>query len=375
MCQLVKVLPSPVRNLGARGIIEPIRSFLIHQSYLTYKVTISQGVLFTDRWSTSSTSSGSQGLSLVSQYRILTLGSSISKSPLNIHHSIGVDSLPRKFRAKYHMLHYSTSMGSIHASLPHQDVNNVFVVVVTIVVYDFMTNVDVELDYLLNSRPTLAKGLFLGCRYIPFVICALHLAMVLSWGVEACPGLAQSNILFLGILLLCAECVFVLRTYALWNRDRRVRNALLIVFLAFLCGVILLVVACGILFKTAICTSFQVEVIAHVWSRSYSHNRLLLRYSDTNRLYSCAIHPFVTPRNRSVRRLLHDLDFQLKPQLLLRGCLSHLLQNDKILPCHTLPAFVVGCPIQCRLCPWWAILHRNQYHCNLLCSGRLWFDT
>ncbi|KAG0702120.1 hypothetical protein DFH29DRAFT_1079687 [Suillus ampliporus] len=186
---------------------------------------------------------------------ILIQGSSISKLHLNVHHSIGVDSLPRKFRAKYHILHYSTFMGTIHALLPHRGINNVFVVVVTIVVYDFVANLDVELDYLLNSRTTLAKVLFLGCRYIPFVICALHFAMDLLWGVEACPGLAQSNILFLGILLLCAECVFVLRTYALWNRDRRVRNALLIVFLAFLCGVTLLVVACGILSKTTIFTT------------------------------------------------------------------------------------------------------------------------
>ncbi|OJA15347.1 hypothetical protein AZE42_07553 [Rhizopogon vesiculosus] len=40
--------------------------------------------------------------------------------------------------------------------------------------------------------------------------------------------------------------IFALRTYALWNFDRRVRTALLISFLALLCGVATLVVACGV---------------------------------------------------------------------------------------------------------------------------------
>ncbi|KAG1733491.1 hypothetical protein EDB19DRAFT_2041182 [Suillus lakei] len=141
--------------------------------------------------------------------------------------------------------------GSELALLPPRGVNNVFFVVVTSVVYDFVTNLGDELDYLFGSRMTLAKGLFLGCRYTPFVICALHIQMALSTSVETCPGISESNILFLGILLLCAECIFALRTYALWNRDRRVRIALLILCLAFLCGIIILVLGCGLQLKKA----------------------------------------------------------------------------------------------------------------------------
>ncbi|KAG1807841.1 uncharacterized protein BJ212DRAFT_728278 [Suillus subaureus] len=98
---------------------------------------------------------------------------------------------------------------------------------------------------------TLTKGLFLGCRYTPFVICALHTRLLLSPSIEGCPGLAESSILFLGIVLLCAECVFVLRTYALWNCDRRVRIALFVLYLAFFGGIIILVLACGLQLKTA----------------------------------------------------------------------------------------------------------------------------
>lgn len=126
--------------------------------------------------------------------------------------------------------------------------------------YDFVTNLGDELDYLLNSRMTLAKGLFLGCRYIPFVICAMHVRIILSLSVEACPGLVESNILFLGILLLCAEFIFVLRTYALWNCDRRVRIALLVLYLALLCGVIMLVLACGLRANT---TNFTPGCYSH----------------------------------------------------------------------------------------------------------------
>ncbi|KAG1746039.1 uncharacterized protein EDB91DRAFT_1335281, partial [Suillus paluster] len=178
-----------------------------------------------------------------------------------------VTSLESTVQSTIHTLpDYSISMGSIYASslalLPPREcfhhcttLDMSKVVVATIVVYDFVSNLDDEINYLLNSRTTLAKGLFLGCRYIPFVILTLHVAMAFSWGVEACLWLAQSNILFLGILLLCAECIFVLRTYALWNRDRHVRKALLIFFLALLCGVITLLVACGIRLKKSIFTS------------------------------------------------------------------------------------------------------------------------
>lgn len=142
--------------------------------------------------------------------------------------------------------HYAPTAAVQNELLPPRGINNVFVVVATSVVYDFVTNLGDELDYLMGSRMTLAKGLFLGCRYTPFVLCALHAQMEFSPRIEDCPGLAESNILFLGILLLCAECIFVLRTYALWNCDRRVRIALLILYSAFFCGTAVLVLACGL---------------------------------------------------------------------------------------------------------------------------------
>ncbi|KAG1854556.1 hypothetical protein F4604DRAFT_1259516 [Suillus subluteus] len=141
---------------------------------------------------------------------------------------------------------HHTLSAQIALPLPPRGVNNVFIVLVTVVVYDFVTNLGDELDYLLGSRMTLAKGLFLGCRYTPFVICAIHARTSLSPSAEGCPGLAESSILLLGIVLLCAECVFVLPTYALWNCDRRVRIALLVSYLGFFCGMIILVVASGL---------------------------------------------------------------------------------------------------------------------------------
>ncbi|KAG1777918.1 hypothetical protein EV702DRAFT_1268047 [Suillus placidus] len=173
--------------------------------------------------------------------------------------------------------HYDPSAAVQMALLPPRGVNvnairglSVFLVVPQLtalnvsdrmfLVYDFVTNLGDELDYLLSSRMTLAKGLFLGCRYIPFVICAMHVRIALPLSVEACPGLVESNILFLGILLLCAECIFVLRTYALWNCDRRVRIALLVLYLALLCGVIVLVLACGLRANT---TNFTPGCYSH----------------------------------------------------------------------------------------------------------------
>ncbi|KAG1854558.1 hypothetical protein F4604DRAFT_1259910 [Suillus subluteus] len=163
--------------------------------------------------------------------------------------------------------HYTPSQAAqIALPLAPRGVNNVFIVLVTSVLYDFVTNLGDELDYLLGSRMTLAKGLFLGCRYTTFAICAIHARMVLSPSVEGCPGFTESNILLLGIVLLCAECkgytlsnnitdvgihlgIFVLRTYALWNCDRRVRIALLILYLALFCATIILVLGCGLQLK------------------------------------------------------------------------------------------------------------------------------
>ncbi|KAG1807842.1 uncharacterized protein BJ212DRAFT_1590304 [Suillus subaureus] len=144
--------------------------------------------------------------------------------------------------------HYTPS-AQISLPLAPRGINNIFIVLVTIVVYDFVTNLGDELDYLLGSRMTLAKGLFLGCRYTPFVICAMHARTVLSPSIEGCPVLVEGNILLLVIVLLCAECIFVLRTYALWNCDRRVRIALSVLYLALLCGTIILVLACGLQLK------------------------------------------------------------------------------------------------------------------------------
>ncbi|KAG2359854.1 hypothetical protein BDR07DRAFT_1378395 [Suillus spraguei] len=89
-----------------------------------------------------------------------------------------------------------------------------------------------QLDYLLGSRVTLTKGLFIGCRYTPFVIYGLRVRMVLSPSVEIS---------------------FVLRTYALWNCDPRVRIALLVMYLAFFCGMTILLVGCGLQSNKADC--------------------------------------------------------------------------------------------------------------------------
>ncbi|KAG2068354.1 hypothetical protein BDR04DRAFT_783476 [Suillus decipiens] len=150
------------------------------------------------------------------------------------------------------MNHYHPLSAAVQITQPApRGLNNVVAVLVTSVVYDLVTNLADELDYLLGSRMTLAKGLFLACRYTPFVICALHIRMALLPGVEACPWLAEINMLFLVIILLCAEYIFVLRTYALWNRDRRIRIALLVLYSAFFCGTTILVVEYGLQLKMA----------------------------------------------------------------------------------------------------------------------------
>ncbi|KAG2369097.1 hypothetical protein BDR07DRAFT_1604977 [Suillus spraguei] len=94
------------------------------------------------------------------------------------------------------------------------------VALVTLWVYDYIVTLDEELPFVTRSSWRVVKYLYLVCRYVPF----LYLAVVSSREVAENLSIAQhvSNIiLHLGFpIIVSAEFIFCVRTYAIWDRSR-----------------------------------------------------------------------------------------------------------------------------------------------------------
>ncbi|KAG1840623.1 hypothetical protein F4604DRAFT_434934 [Suillus subluteus] len=83
--------------------------------------------------------------------------------------------------------------------------------------------------FLLRSRWTKVKGLYIIARYVPFVLIILDLCLALAQteNPKKCQILNNISTFFAVISLTFSECFFVLRTYALWNNNRIVLVAML----------------------------------------------------------------------------------------------------------------------------------------------------
>lgn len=51
----------------------------------------------------------------------------------------------------------------------------ILLLALTIVLYDVVTHLDEEIDYIVRSRFTSVKTIFILCRYLPFIIGALRM--------------------------------------------------------------------------------------------------------------------------------------------------------------------------------------------------------
>ncbi|KAG1899697.1 uncharacterized protein F5891DRAFT_1189505 [Suillus fuscotomentosus] len=107
----------------------------------------------------------------------------------------------------------------------------------TIWIYGYACSLDEEWAFLLRSHWTKMKGLYIVARFLPLIFCATSLYMDLTPSndsVDACRMLVnvESGLgLILGDL---SECLFILRTYVLWNKNRTLLAAILCSF--FVCS-------------------------------------------------------------------------------------------------------------------------------------------
>ncbi|KAG2040842.1 hypothetical protein BDR03DRAFT_67467 [Suillus americanus] len=88
--------------------------------------------------------------------------------------------------------------------------------------YDYICSLPEEWTFLLRSRWTKVKALYIIARYVPLLIIAVHLylAVAPNENNNKCQ-ISIYIITSLGLIsLTCSECLFVLRTYALWNTSR-----------------------------------------------------------------------------------------------------------------------------------------------------------
>ncbi|KAG2067966.1 hypothetical protein BDR04DRAFT_821926 [Suillus decipiens] len=95
--------------------------------------------------------------------------------------------------------------------------------------YDFVCSLHEEWTFLLRSRWTKVKGLYIITRYIPFALIIMDLCLALAQkeNPEKCLVLSNIFVSFEAISLACSEIFFILRTYALWNNNKIVLVAML----------------------------------------------------------------------------------------------------------------------------------------------------
>ncbi|KAG2137029.1 hypothetical protein DEU56DRAFT_353756 [Suillus clintonianus] len=100
--------------------------------------------------------------------------------------------------------------------------------------YDYACSLHEEWKFLLRSRWTKVKGLYIITRHVPFFLISMdiYLTFAPSGNPNKCRTLGNIYVCFGVISLTCSECFFVLRTYALWDKNRIVLAAMVSTYVA-----------------------------------------------------------------------------------------------------------------------------------------------
>ncbi|KAG1728321.1 hypothetical protein EDB19DRAFT_1913823 [Suillus lakei] len=114
---------------------------------------------------------------------------------------------------------------------------------VTFWTYDYACLLHEEWTFLLRSRWTRIKGLYIIARYVPFFLSTAYLWLTLTpdENVNTCRMLTNIYACFAVISLTCSECFFILRTYALWDNNRIVLVAMMLTLFATIVSSIVIV--------------------------------------------------------------------------------------------------------------------------------------
>jgi hypothetical protein len=126
------------------------------------------------------------------------------------------------------------SADDVAAAISLQISSYIYTSMATFWTYSYICSLHEEWTFLLRSRWTKVKCLYIIARYVPFFLFTSHLYMNFTPDEDPNKCLMLDTVCscFSLLSVLCSESFFVLRTYALWNNNKIVLAALLAAFLA-----------------------------------------------------------------------------------------------------------------------------------------------
>ncbi|KAH7930325.1 hypothetical protein BV22DRAFT_73230 [Leucogyrophana mollusca] len=120
----------------------------------------------------------------------------------------------------------------------------------TLWTFDYIINLEDEVSYLFGAKLSISKCTYLVCRYTPFILLGVQwpLTLVSGLSMKTCPVLFQIHAWLILVILFAVECVFLLRTYALWGCNKRI-------FVVLLSGLVITLVS-----AVAVLETYQVSI-------------------------------------------------------------------------------------------------------------------
>ncbi|KAG2037707.1 hypothetical protein BDR03DRAFT_956636 [Suillus americanus] len=114
--------------------------------------------------------------------------------------------------------------------------NYAYVVLISLWSYDYILCLPDAVIFLVESRWGFCKFLYLTCSHLPFAFTILNLLVVLQPDTPI-PLCRTYNIIntYIGILtVICAEGIFVIRAYAVWERERWIAVCAVVITMVYL---------------------------------------------------------------------------------------------------------------------------------------------
>ncbi|KAF8836607.1 hypothetical protein BDN67DRAFT_973940 [Paxillus ammoniavirescens] len=116
--------------------------------------------------------------------------------------------------------------------------------VLVIWIYEYAITFDDEVTFLSDSKWNIVKIIYLVCRYLmfPFVITNIFHFLQFGLSLEACKSYFSFNLFAGTTIIICAELMFLMRTYAIWNRSKAALIIIVVNFTAFLVPIVVILV-------------------------------------------------------------------------------------------------------------------------------------
>ncbi|KAG1899679.1 uncharacterized protein F5891DRAFT_1278744 [Suillus fuscotomentosus] len=166
---------------------------------------------------------------------------------------------------------YSTD--DIAEALSLQSVKYMHASMATFWTYDYACSLHEEWTFLLRSRWTKMKYLYIITRYLPFIFLAMGLSIYFTpnENLGKCRVLENTQSGLGVVLVIVSEIFFILRTYVLWNKHKILLVAILFTFFTFLVASFCIVFATGV---SATCTRSHPLAF-------HDHLNILFSFTDT----------------------------------------------------------------------------------------------